>query len=82
MRLLLRKRGKLTAQIIDEAAGLPCSSDYQLRFGSIRKAYKLIGYEATLDCSYLETREACADVVVKLRGQVIDALEGRTADRS
>ncbi|TAI60371.1 recombinase family protein [Bradyrhizobium sp. Leo170] len=76
LRLLLRKRGKLTAQIIDESAGLPCSSDYQLRFGSIRKAYKLIGYEATLDCSYLETREACADMVVKLRGQVIDALEG------
>jgi DNA invertase Pin-like site-specific DNA recombinase len=75
LRLLLKRQGKLSGRIIDEAAGLPCSSDYQLRFGSIRTAYKLIGYEATLDCGYLETRDACAEMVVNLRTQVIDALK-------
>jgi DNA invertase Pin-like site-specific DNA recombinase len=75
LRLLLRKRGKLSEKIMDDAPGLPSAADYQLRFGSIRKAYRLVGYESTRDCSYIDTRDARAVMVLDLQARLIDALE-------
>jgi hypothetical protein len=75
LRLLLKKRGKLSEKIIEDAPGLPSAADYQLRFGSIRKAYKLVGYESTRDCSYIDTRDARDQMVSDLQAQLIDALE-------
>jgi DNA invertase Pin-like site-specific DNA recombinase len=46
LRRLLRKRGRLTEVIIDQSKSGPCSSTYQARFGSLRRAYQLIGYQA------------------------------------
>jgi DNA invertase Pin-like site-specific DNA recombinase len=75
LRLLLKKRGKLSEKIIEDAPGLPSAADYQLRFGSIRKAYKLVGYESTRDCSYIDTRDARDQMVLDLQTRLIDALE-------
>ena len=44
LRALLDKRGELTHAIIAEAAELPTRSTYITRFGSLRRAYELIGY--------------------------------------
>jgi DNA invertase Pin-like site-specific DNA recombinase len=44
LRLLLAKRGTLTAKIIDRAKGVPSASAYCKRFGSLARAYQLIGY--------------------------------------
>jgi hypothetical protein len=41
---LLDAEGKLTPQIIDQTAGMLCSRTIARRFGSLRKAYELIGY--------------------------------------
>lgn len=75
LRLLLKNRGKLSEKIIEDAPGLPSAADYQLRFGSIRKAYRLIGYESTRDCSYIDTRVARTEMVLDLQARLIDALE-------
>jgi hypothetical protein len=42
----LQERGHLSNDIIDNAEGLPSGCSYRRRFGSLFRAYKLIGYEA------------------------------------
>jgi DNA invertase Pin-like site-specific DNA recombinase len=44
LRDLLKKRGRLSANIIDEEKGVPCAMTVENRFGSLRRAYELIGY--------------------------------------
>lgn len=41
---LLVAKGRLTETIIDEARALPSHSTYRHRFGSVRRAYELVGY--------------------------------------
>jgi DNA invertase Pin-like site-specific DNA recombinase len=44
LRDLLRKHGRITAKIIDEAQEVPCSTTIENRFGNLANAYRLIGY--------------------------------------
>lgn len=44
LRGLLVTHGKLTAAIIDEADGVPCSALYRRRFGGLKRAYEIIGF--------------------------------------
>lgn len=46
LRRLLDERGHLSTRVINGAKGLPTAYSYRRRFGSIFKAYKLIGYTA------------------------------------
>jgi len=41
---LLRTEGRLTSKIIKRAEGVPCPATYHNRFGSLREAYRRIGY--------------------------------------
>jgi hypothetical protein len=41
---LLRRKGHLSADMIDNADNLPRNATYIARFGSLRRAYELIGY--------------------------------------
>jgi hypothetical protein len=45
LRSLLLSKGRLTGKLINEAEALPCAGTYLQRFGSLMKAYELIGYE-------------------------------------
>ena len=58
LRALLQHRGSLSAVIIDEADGLPSSSAYRQRFGSLSRAYRLVGAEPRHDDSYIEINRA------------------------
>jgi hypothetical protein len=57
-RRLLRDRGYLSGLIIDEAEGLPSSSAYQGRFGSLLRAYELVGFTPDRDYHYIEVNRA------------------------
>ncbi|OKO76618.1 serine recombinase, partial [Bradyrhizobium sp. AS23.2] len=46
--------GLLSGLIIDEAEGLPSSSAYRSRFGSLLRAYQLVGYTPRRDFRYVE----------------------------
>jgi len=80
---LLRERGTLSAIVIDEADGLPSSNVYRARFGSLLRAYSLIGFSLGRDTQYIEVNRALrelhpgivADVVAGIR-----ALKGATVD--
>ena len=51
---LFEKTGWLSSIIIDECDGIPSSSVYRHRFGSLLRAYQLVGYEPDRDFEYLE----------------------------
>jgi len=44
LRVLLRDRGRLSARIIRKSKRIPCITTYCRRFGSLPRAYELIGY--------------------------------------
>ncbi len=54
LRLLLAERGAVSGLIIDERPGMPSSSAYRSRFGSLLRAYELVGYRPDHDYRYLE----------------------------
>ena len=51
---LLQDRGYLSGLIIDETERLPSSSAYQSRFGSLLRAYELVGFTPDRDYRYIE----------------------------
>jgi len=86
LKALLDQNGTLSAELIDNAEGLPSSSSYQSRFGSLIKAYRTVGYVPARDYRYLEVNQHLRmlrppfmdDVVGKLKelGATISPGEG------
>ncbi len=58
LRQLLQSRGYLSGLVIDETDRLPSSSAYQGRFGSLLRAYKLVGFTPDHDYRYIEINRA------------------------
>ncbi|PYD48505.1 recombinase family protein [Novacetimonas pomaceti] len=54
LKLILEGHGQLSGIIIDEAEGCPSSSTYRSRFGSLLRAYALVGFSPDRDYRYLE----------------------------
>jgi DNA invertase Pin-like site-specific DNA recombinase len=54
LRELLEQRGFLSGIMIDEADHCPSSSAYQSRFGSLLRAYELVGFTPDRDYRYIE----------------------------
>jgi hypothetical protein len=54
---LLQERGGLSAVIIDEASGVPPSATYRKRFGTLSRAYRLVGASGR-DDEYVEINRA------------------------
>src|SRR5207237_6231890 len=67
------QRGTLSGVIIDETNDMPSSGAYRLRFGSLSRAYQLVGYASNRDYHFIEInralrrlhREVGADVSTK-----------------
>lgn len=76
---LYTERGQLSGLIIDETEEMPSSSAYRHRFGSLVRAYELIGYSPARDYRFIEInrtlRAMHSDIVAEtLRG--IEAVGG------
>ena len=54
LRRLLSEHGYLSGLIIDESDDLPSSSTYQSRYGSLLRAYQLVGFTPDRDYRYIE----------------------------
>lgn len=54
LRVLKEREGWLSGVIINEAEGMPSSTAYMYRFGSLRRAYQLIGYRPSQDYRFVE----------------------------
>lgn len=58
LRRLFEAQGFLSGLIIDETDHLPSSSAYRHRFGSLLRAYRLVGYTPRRDYRYIEINRA------------------------
>jgi len=54
LRAVLKQHGRISGILIDEAEGLPSSSAFSHRFGTLVNAYRLIGYDAGIDFAFIE----------------------------
>ena len=52
---LLGRKGCLSGLLIDEVEDMPSSSTYRQRFGTLLRAYQLVGYSPDRDYRFLET---------------------------
>jgi DNA invertase Pin-like site-specific DNA recombinase len=75
LRLTLKKRGKLTPTIISQTPGLPSVHTFMKQFGSLREAYRLIGYTSSRDCGFIESKKGWADLNAKLVAEVAAEIE-------
>jgi len=56
LKSLLEKEGKLSEKIINNTLGVPAINVYDERFGSLRNAYRRIGYELKWDFDWIDRR--------------------------
>ena len=69
LRILFQRHAYISGLVIDEADGMPSSAAYQHRFGSLLRAYELVGFRPDKDYHYLEVNRALRD----LHRDVVDA---------
>ncbi|NKL94176.1 recombinase family protein [Rhizobium leguminosarum] len=72
---ILEKQGYLSGLVIDEMDDCPSSSSYSHRFGSLLRAYALVGFVPDHDYRYLEINRALRRMHPDLLGTVIRGLQ-------
>lgn len=72
---IFARRGMLTGLIIDESEGAPSSSAYRTRFGSLLRAYELIGFAPDRDYRYLEINRKLRQLHPQIVADTVTALE-------
>ncbi|MEW6344525.1 MAG: recombinase family protein [Pseudomonadota bacterium] len=76
LRNLYRDRGFLSGLVIDETDGMPSSSVYMYRFGSLIRAYQTVGFTPGRDYRYLETNR----FLRQLHPEIVAQTEKKIAD--
>ena len=77
LRRTLHKKGRLSARIIDNTTGLPTVCTYFHHFGSLRNAYRLIGYTSDRDHSFIDAAKIWAEAAANLASKVAAGLKKR-----
>lgn len=78
---ILSRRGMLSGLIIDEAEEAPSSGSYASRFGSLLRAYALVGFVPDRDYRYLEINRQLRRLHPRVSAEILDgiSLVGGTA---
>lgn len=71
---LYSEKGMLSGIVIDECDGLPSSSTYSSRFGSLLRAYHLVGFTPDRDYRYVDINRALRKLHPDLLREVLDGL--------
>ncbi|WEK48474.1 MAG: recombinase family protein [Candidatus Andeanibacterium colombiense] len=74
LRNLYGRSGLLSGLIIDECEGMPSSSAYGSRFGSLLRAYSLVGFRPDRDYRYVEINRALRGLHPEILELVLDGL--------
>lgn len=69
LRRLYRQRGYLSGLVIDEAEGMPSAAAYAHRFGSLIRAYQVVGFTPNRDYQYLEINQLLRRLHPEIVGQ-------------
>lgn len=75
LRRILGEHDELSGLIIDETEGTPSSSAYQSRFGSLLRAYQLVGYTPVRDYRYIEINRALRRMHPQIVADTIAGIE-------
>ncbi|WP_302477831.1 recombinase family protein [Ruegeria arenilitoris] len=68
-------QGFLSGLVIDEADALPSSSAYRSRFGSLLRAYRLVGFKPDRDYRYIEINRRLRELHPDIVAETIDGIE-------
>lgn len=74
LRLLHEREGRLSGLLIHESEGMPSPAVYRHRFGSLVRAYELIGYTPGRDYAFIETNRKLRAMHPKLVEETIEML--------
>lgn len=72
---LLRKEGRLNEKLINDALGVPSINVYINRFGSLRNAYRRIGYEQKWDFGWIDGKEELTALILSAAADIGGLLE-------
>lgn len=75
LQALAAKHVRLSGLLIDETDGMPSSPCYRTRFGSLVRAYRLIGYTPERDYEYIETNRRLRGMHPQVVTNIIRQLE-------
>ena len=76
LQALFRERGTLSGLIINEAIALPSAATYIQRFGSLSKAYEMVGFRPGRDLEFLEINRRLR----QLHPEIIERTQQTIAD--
>lgn len=84
LRQLLEDNGYLSGLIIDESERAPSSGAYQSRFGSLLRAYQLVGFTPDRDYRYIDVNRGLRRMYPEIVTEFIAGVErvGGTVERS
>jgi DNA invertase Pin-like site-specific DNA recombinase len=80
LRAVLDRHGFLSGLIIDEAEETPSSSVYRSRFGSLLRAYQLVGFDPGRDYRYVEVNRALRAMYPEIVGQAMHGIQQAGGD--
>lgn len=80
LRELYRRQGLLSGIVIDECEGMPSSAAYSSRFGSLLRAYSLVGFTPERDYRYVEINRELRKLHPAILGDVLDGLHRAGSD--
>jgi DNA invertase Pin-like site-specific DNA recombinase len=70
----LHNNGKLSERLIRSSLEMPCAQVYNVRFGGLAEAYRLIGYQPVRNLSYVERDRALLPIRRRFIVSVMDEL--------
>jgi len=79
LRRLLETQGALSGLIIDEQDDMPSSSAYRSRFGSLLRAYALVGYRPDRDFRYIQINQRLRELYPQIVAEVVDGVRAAGA---
>jgi len=71
---LFERHGYLSGLIIDESESMPSSGAYQRRFGSLIRAYELVGFKPDRDYRYIEINRVLRQKHHDVVAETVDAI--------
>ena len=84
LRSLLELRGRLSGAFIEEMDEMPSPASYRHRFGSLIRAYELVGYAPERDYAFVQTNRQLRQLYPPLVDDVVRTLttSGAHVDRN
>jgi len=77
LKTIIAKEGKLSDALILATPSVPCPTTYRARFGSLVKAYRLLGYKTTWNEQRLEQKRRVQSIRINLLNKIAALSRGR-----